>query len=266
MAAPMASSADRLATAAMRMRLSAKSLVPSFKRLTSPPFLGWPGAPALASAASTLRSVASVASAIFSSNSAEVVLLRPASSTMTARSRMPISAMLVLEQLFSLRADSMHLTVPSTARPKVRNCTAASWSSAIPWRVSSRNILKVFLEGWFWTSLASSPPRMDRCAQAATRAAADIASLAKPTAPPTAALGASSTSLLSGLPPSTASSTWAPTPSFLCFMTFVYACWIAWKRRVLPMPALSGCSLRERLRYCFLTSESETLGPSRPRM
>mmetsp|Transcript_42811 Transcript_42811/g.123799 ORF Transcript_42811/g.123799 Transcript_42811/m.123799 type:complete len:403 (-) Transcript_42811:1049-2257(-) len=183
-AAPMASSAERLATAALRERLSERRRLPSRTRFAASSPLGRgrgaspPAAPS-GEARSTFFSVASVASLIFSRRSAELAPERPASSTMTARSRSPTPATVIPTQSRCSCIDSStHCATPLTASPSRRSCLAASRSCTVVCRVRSRKARSARCLGIALRSLHSSAPRIILCAQTAIWSAASRAATA----------------------------------------------------------------------------------------
>mmetsp|Transcript_29838 Transcript_29838/g.82201 ORF Transcript_29838/g.82201 Transcript_29838/m.82201 type:complete len:222 (+) Transcript_29838:1010-1675(+) len=183
-AAAMASSAERRATAAVRVRLSLSSRFPKRTRFaaSSPRGLARgasaPPAPS-GEARSTFFNVASVASLIFSKSSAELTPERPASSTITARSRRPTPATVMpAHSRCSCRASSVHCATPLTASPRSRSCRAASRSCTAPCRVSSRSARKARCLGRLCNSLHSSAPRIVLWAHMATWSAASLAVMA----------------------------------------------------------------------------------------
>mmetsp|Transcript_9997 Transcript_9997/g.21171 ORF Transcript_9997/g.21171 Transcript_9997/m.21171 type:complete len:225 (-) Transcript_9997:1707-2381(-) len=224
----MASSAERRVTAAMRARLSPMRRAPRRRRFaaSSPPPRVDPREPAPSlppgrsgEAFSTFFSVASVASLIFSRSSAEAMLELPASSTMVARSRRPIPAtLMVAKSLCSVMASSALFATLQAASPRVRRFTAAMRRSATPCRVRPPRIFRARRFGRFWASLASSLPRIARCAQAATRSAACRAWAARLAASITVVLAACSATFCSTSSPG---ATLHEPPSRLCRSTEV---------------------------------------------
>mmetsp|Transcript_29590 Transcript_29590/g.87825 ORF Transcript_29590/g.87825 Transcript_29590/m.87825 type:complete len:259 (-) Transcript_29590:992-1768(-) len=210
-----ASSAERLEIAVMRARLSPSRREPS---LTRPADSSWrpraapDGGPA--SAASTLRSVATVASLILSSISAEVSMERPVSTAITTRSRRPMPATVPSESADSSRTSSALCATPQTAAPRARSCTAALRSSTVPDAVRSRSAFSARRWGRALASAPSSPLRRARCAAMATRSAQSRAWSACCAAMATAVLTFGSGSCApSG---SSAAASKGP-PSFRCF-------------------------------------------------
>mmetsp|Transcript_75446 Transcript_75446/g.233372 ORF Transcript_75446/g.233372 Transcript_75446/m.233372 type:complete len:271 (+) Transcript_75446:826-1638(+) len=183
-AAPMASSAERRATAALRERLSVSSRVPKRTRFaaSSPRARGLgasPPPPPSGEARSTFCRVASVASLIFSRSSAELALERPASSTMMARSRRPTPATVCAAySRCSCMASSTLSATPFTASPSRRSCLAASRSWTVVCLVRSRRERRARCFGNELSSPQSSAPRMVRCAQTAIWSAASLAMVA----------------------------------------------------------------------------------------
>mmetsp|Transcript_50329 Transcript_50329/g.150378 ORF Transcript_50329/g.150378 Transcript_50329/m.150378 type:complete len:346 (-) Transcript_50329:2287-3324(-) len=167
-AVPMASSAERRATAALRERLSERRRVPRRTRFaaSSPRARGFGASPppgASGEARSTFFSVASVASQIFSSSSAELTLERPASSRITARSRKPTPATVWLAySRCSVIASSTLSATPVTASPSSRNCLAASRNCTVVCLVRSRSTRRARCLGSVLRSTHSSAPRMVR--------------------------------------------------------------------------------------------------------
>mmetsp|Transcript_110221 Transcript_110221/g.218972 ORF Transcript_110221/g.218972 Transcript_110221/m.218972 type:complete len:251 (-) Transcript_110221:805-1557(-) len=194
---------------------------------------------------------------------------------MIARSLRPTYATAVPSiALCSIIASSARCATALTTSPRSLNCLAASCSCTVPCRVRSRKDRKALCLDIPWIASAhSSAPRTFRCAQMATWSAASRAANAQAAAFAELAPSSVFITFPDVVPPPPSFSPVealqpcdTPCPSRRCFNTDVYACWIAWKRRVFPMPALSGCSFRDRLRYARLIKSSDTSGPSSPRM
>mmetsp|Transcript_26438 Transcript_26438/g.48400 ORF Transcript_26438/g.48400 Transcript_26438/m.48400 type:complete len:205 (+) Transcript_26438:1064-1678(+) len=173
---------------------------------------------------STLRKVASVASTIFSSNSAEAMAARPASSTMMARSRRPTPATVMdAQSRCSFMASSAQAATPDTASPNCRKASDAPCNSLALCFVISRRVPKARFLGRACASMLSSCAFTIRCATMPTRSAAALALAVRVMAASMDALcGRASASVFLafvGLP-----NTPPVAPSLRCRSTLVYAC------------------------------------------